>query len=172
MPRRMKPATSGVTSPVQYLRFEYNRGPSRARNAGIAASTGRYVAFLDDDNIWLPTRMKVQVPILEQQHDIGVVYGHGLAKDMHGNLVLWPQSGPSGRVFEEFLVRTDDFINIDTLLVRRDAIDRAGCSTKRSRRWSTMSLSCGWPITTGGILWRCRRARPRIKRGQAPPGYR
>jgi len=70
--------------------------------------------------------MKVQVPILEQQHDIGVVYGHGLVKDMHGNLVLWPQSGPSGRVFEEFLVRTDDFINIDTLLVRRDAVDRAG----------------------------------------------
>lgn len=111
---------------VRYLRFDVNRGPSIARNAGIVASTGRYVAFLDDDDIWLPTHLKVQVPILEQQHDIGVVYGHGLVKDLHGNLVLWPQSGPSGRVFEEFLVRTDDFINIDTLLVRRDAIDRAG----------------------------------------------
>ena len=112
--------------PVKYLRLDVNRGPSIARNAGIRASTGRYVAFLDDDDIWLPAHLKIQVPILEHQQDIGVVYGHGLVKDVHGNLVLWPQSGPSGRVFEEFLVRTDDFINIDTLLVRRNAIDRAG----------------------------------------------
>jgi glycosyl transferase family 2 len=111
---------------LRYLRFDVNRGPSIARNAGIAGSAGRYIAFLDDDDIWLPARLKVQVPILEHQNEIGVVYGHGWVKDLHGNLVLWPHSGPSGRVFEEFLVRTDDFINIDTLLVRRDAIDRAG----------------------------------------------
>jgi FkbM family methyltransferase len=111
---------------AQYLRFDVNRGPSAARNAGINVCKGRYVAFLDDDDIWLSTHLKVQVPILEQQQDIGVVYGHGLVKDIRGNIVLWPEFGPSGHVFEEFLVKTDDFINIDTLLVRREAIRRAG----------------------------------------------
>ena len=111
---------------VRYLRFETNRGPSAARNAGIKSSKGGYVAFLDDDDLWLPNRLMAEVPILEKQKDIGVIYGHGFVKDIRGNIVLWPPSGPSGRVFEEFLTRTDDFINIDTLLVRREVIDRAG----------------------------------------------
>ncbi|MCS6316685.1 MAG: FkbM family methyltransferase [Nitrospira sp.] len=111
---------------VRYLRFETNRGPAAARNAGIKSSKGGYVAFLDDDDLWLPNRLMAEVPILENQSDIGVIYGHGLVKDIRGNIVLWPPSGPSGRVFEEFLTRTDDFINIDTLLVRREVIDRAG----------------------------------------------
>jgi FkbM family methyltransferase len=111
---------------LRYLRFDINKGPSAARNAGIAASAGKYVAFLDDDDLWLPKRLERHLPILEQEKDIAVVYGHGHVMDLHGNLIIWPESGPSGRVFEEFLIRTDDFINIDTLLVRKDALARAG----------------------------------------------
>jgi FkbM family methyltransferase len=49
-----------------------------------------------------------------------------MVTDLNGNVIVWPPSGPSGRVFEDFLIRTEDFINIDTLLVRKDAISRAG----------------------------------------------
>jgi FkbM family methyltransferase len=122
-------ATSAIVQDfpgLRYLRFTVNKGPSAARNAGIAASTGKYIAFLDDDDLWFPNRLRVQVPIMEEQHDIGVVYGHGMVTDLNGDVIVWPPSGPSGRVFEDFLVRTEDFINIDTLLVRKDAISRAG----------------------------------------------
>lgn len=120
------PAIAQEFPGLRYLRFDINKGPSAARNAGIAASTGKYVAFLDDDDLWLPRRLELQLPILEQENEIAVVYGHGQVMDLHGNLIIWPASGPSGRVFEEFLVRTDDFINIDTLLVRKDALAHAG----------------------------------------------
>jgi hypothetical protein len=38
----------------------------------------------------------------------------------------WPESAPSGQVFNEFLTRTDDFIHTDTLVVRREVLDQAG----------------------------------------------
>jgi glycosyltransferase involved in cell wall biosynthesis len=42
---------------IRLLRRPKNGGPAAARNTGIAEATGRYIAFLDDDDVWLPTRL-------------------------------------------------------------------------------------------------------------------
>lgn len=111
---------------VQYLKLCANRKLPAARNVGIQASTGEYIAFLDDDDLWLPHRLKVQVPVLQNSPDIGVVYGQGLAVNAAGDVVVWPSTGSSGNVFEYFLRQTDDFVNVDTWLVRREAFETAG----------------------------------------------
>ncbi|MBD2771540.1 glycosyltransferase family 2 protein [Iningainema tapete] len=51
-----------------------NLGVAAARNVGIMAAQGRYIALLDHDDIWLPTKLEKQIACLEANHKIGVVY--------------------------------------------------------------------------------------------------
>src|SRR5579862_1320744 len=43
-----------------------NSGPSAARNAGVSASSGEYLAFLDDDDEWMPRKLELSIPVLER----------------------------------------------------------------------------------------------------------
>ena len=49
----------------QYLRLESNQGVSAARNAGVALSSGKYLAFLDSDDSWYPEKLARQVKFFE-----------------------------------------------------------------------------------------------------------
>jgi teichuronic acid biosynthesis glycosyltransferase TuaG len=50
-----------VNSNIKVVRLEKNSGAGASRNAGIAAASGRYVAFIDSDDVWHPDKLSVQL---------------------------------------------------------------------------------------------------------------
>ena len=57
-----------ITDPrVKLIRRKENGGAAAARNSAIDAATGRYIAFLDSDDYWLPDKLSVQICNMQEQ---------------------------------------------------------------------------------------------------------
>ncbi|HCU23455.1 MAG TPA: glycosyl transferase [Deltaproteobacteria bacterium] len=91
--------------PVQALR-QARRGPAAARNRGVAASSSRYVAFLDSDDYWLPTKLAMQLDFLSKNSEIRFCQSEEIWI-RHGIRVnpMKKHAKPSGEVFAACLER-------------------------------------------------------------------
>lgn len=110
---------------VHYVRLPTNRGLPAARNAGIQASRGRYLAFLDDDDVWLPCKLECQVAALESHPEAAVVYSPCIVRS-GGREFLVPAEGdaPCGEVLGRLLEH--NLAPVHCFLVRRELLDAAG----------------------------------------------
>lgn len=70
---------------VKYI-YQSNKGPSAARNLGMDLAKGEYLAFLDADDTYEPTKIEKQVMILNTYPDVDVVYADANMMDVNGNL--------------------------------------------------------------------------------------
>ena len=58
---------------VHFVSYPESKGGNHARNIGIEQSTGAYIAFLDDDDIWYPEKVQQQYELLISDSNIGLV---------------------------------------------------------------------------------------------------
>lgn len=65
---------------IRYLEHDghANKGMGASRNLGLDHARGRYIGFLDADDIWMPDKLRSQVAILEAHADVDMVYGRTL----------------------------------------------------------------------------------------------
>ena len=90
---------------VRSLRHEVSRGQSAAINTGIDRARGEYVAFLDDDDEWLPSKLAMQVAALDAaDENVALAYGwYDYVDDRNGDVRRGPRRLMSGDVYEELL---------------------------------------------------------------------
>ena len=65
---------------LRVIRHERSLGLSRARNSGIGAARGEWIAFLDDDDLWSPLKLAVQLEAAREA-GAGFVYGASVVLD-------------------------------------------------------------------------------------------
>ena len=68
-------------SDVQYI-YQEKAGASIARNRGIEAAAGRWIAFLDADDEWLPEKLKIQMALMERNPDLVWSYTNYIVKQV------------------------------------------------------------------------------------------
>ena len=114
------------TDPRVTLISQENLGKSAARNKGISQTKGKFIAFLDADDVWELSKLEEQVRCLDSNPDVGLVYTWTSLADEKGTPTgRVTASEASGRVWKSLILK-----NIlacgSTPMIRRECFDRVG----------------------------------------------
>jgi glycosyltransferase involved in cell wall biosynthesis len=120
-------------SSVRLIRQE-NTGPAAARNQGVRAAIGTWVAFLDSDDVWMPDKLQRQ---LARAKATGAIFvytdrencGQCTGTSRYGSDAV---SLPEGEVYEQLL--QGNFITLSGVMMRRDLFLQSGgfCESLRT----------------------------------------
>jgi glycosyltransferase involved in cell wall biosynthesis len=110
---------------LKYIRHEMNEGEGKSRNTGINNANGEFIAFLDDDDEWLPEKLKLQVDMLDNDPTIGAVYTGCICIDKRsGNVDSLKIPSKRGDIFQELL--KENFVIVSSILLRRTCFEAIG----------------------------------------------
>jgi glycosyltransferase involved in cell wall biosynthesis len=104
-----------------------NKGRSAARNRAIAMARGRYIAFLDSDDMYLEGKLEKQINYMDSHPNVGMTYTSALCIDERGNLLPRKyEATVSGNIHEQIAFYIPVTITLPTVMVRREVFDAVG----------------------------------------------
>jgi glycosyltransferase involved in cell wall biosynthesis len=116
---------------LRVIELPTNLGASGARNAGIEAAQGTWIAFLDDDDQWLPLKLERQLAVAHQSiHAKPIVSSRFFAHTAKGEFI-WPRRlpAPSESMGDYLFVRNslflgETFVVTPTILVKKELLEQ------------------------------------------------
>jgi len=101
---------------------------SQTRNLGVKEAKGNFIAFLDDDDEWLPNKLSSELSLFEKMtEDVALVYGGFVRIDTEGKQFYTHTPILQGKVLKELLSLKDDFTgSASNPMIRKSAIVALG----------------------------------------------
>ena len=116
------------------IRYQYqsNAGQSVARNNAIKMSQGKYICFLDSDNMWLPDRLESAYQSITERPDVDIFYGDSITIDINGEEITRQKVKKySGTITKELL--KDNFVSMNAALAKKGCFDELGLFNEQDR---------------------------------------
>ncbi len=128
---------------LRYIELPDNVGPAQARNVGVLATQGEWVAFVDDDDEWLPSKLEHQMALADAAHPERMITCRSLYRHS-GRDDVWPERpiGPEEDLADYILLRRRLFgrpgvVAIHCLLVHRTILAKVPFTNWRDHEdWS------------------------------------
>jgi glycosyltransferase involved in cell wall biosynthesis len=115
---------------VRILRLAHSGNPSKVRNSAIKAARGRYLAFLDSDDVWASSKLEQQISALTDHPQSRWSYSLCNHIDESGSLIPKRRRTPAvfsqGWIFES-LLRLQFSIAMPSVVAERDLVQEVGC---------------------------------------------
>jgi len=111
---------------VSYVK-QPNQGGNVARNRGIREASGDFIAFLDSDDVWHPSKLEKQMSVMMADAEIGAVYCGLQQVDLESGKVVEvnERTYPQGNILSQMLIH-DVTAPTSTYLVRHSVFDKVG----------------------------------------------
>src|SRR5262249_36891345 len=106
------------------------RGIAVSVNDGIRNAWGKYITFLDHDDVWFPDILETHLAYMESHPDFGMVHADFQTIDSQGKVMessvatCRDRKRPSGEVFRQLFM--DSFIAGSSVMIRKECFDRLG----------------------------------------------
>lgn len=110
---------------IKYI-YQPNQERAVARNNGIRMATGKYIAFLDADDMWLTDKLKIQIEYLETHPEIALCFTHYLLMDETGVSSGLPATYFNPQVNQFCHLLETNFIPNSTVVVPRAIFEQVG----------------------------------------------
>ena len=104
---------------VQFHEKE-NGGPATARNLGIEIANGKYIAFLDSDDIWLPNKLNKQVEIMEKNRAIWSQHSYEMFWDGTNKTKIVDTSKYIGNVYRDCFISFK--VQTSCVMIKKDIL--------------------------------------------------
>ncbi|MGG3690175.1 glycosyltransferase family 2 protein [Caldifermentibacillus hisashii] len=111
---------------IRYIKHAINKGASAARNTGIREAKGKYIAFQDSDDHWLPDKLEKQVKRIENTPDhVGAVFGGYWIIGKGNEKRYFPEQViKDGNIFHTLL--KGNVVGMPVVMIKKICFDKVG----------------------------------------------